>query len=84
MNKVQVVEAVLKGIGEAMSRIDRDAQSQGTDPQVFAEGLLDGLTNSLAIVATNTIFKSQAQENATMALMRVERERVEGNGGSQS
>jgi hypothetical protein len=24
--------------------------------------LLDGLTNSLAIVATNTIFKSQAQD----------------------
>jgi hypothetical protein len=54
------------------------------------------LTNSLAIVATNTIFKSQAQDrkpspeetdammgrfydgikNATMALMRVERDRI--------
>ncbi|MFQ5801985.1 MAG: hypothetical protein ACE5JQ_03695 [Candidatus Methylomirabilales bacterium] len=104
MNKVQVVEAVLKGIGEAMSRVDRDAQSQGTDPQVFAEGMLDGLTNCLAIVATNTIFKSQVQDrkpspeetdammgrfydgikNATMALMRVEREGVGGNGESQS
>jgi len=96
MNKVQVVEAVIKGIGDAMNRIDRDAQRQGTDPQVFAEGLLDGLTNCLAIVATNTIFKSQAQDpkpspeetdammgrffdgikNATMALMRVERDRI--------
>ncbi|MEE8243283.1 MAG: hypothetical protein V3R61_07340 [candidate division NC10 bacterium] len=96
MNKVQVVEAVIKGIGDAMNRIDRDAQRQRTDPQVFAEGLLDGLTNCLAIVATNTIFKSQVQDrepspeetdammgrfydgvkNATMALMRVERDRI--------
>jgi len=96
MNKVQVVEAVIKGIGDAMNRIDRDAQRQRTDPQVFAEGLLDGLANCLAIVATNTIFKSQVQDrepspeetdammgrfydgvkNATMALMRVERDRI--------
>lgn len=104
MNKVQVVEAVIKGIGDAMNRVDRDAQREGTDPQVFAEGLLDGLTNCLAIVATNTIFKGRASarkpspeesdammgrfydgiKNATMALMRVEGERVERNGGAQS
>ena len=104
MNKVQVVEAVMKGIGDAMSRVDRDAQRDGTDPQVFAEGLLDGLTNCLAIVATNTVFTRRPQarkpspeesdammgrfydgiKNATMALMRVERERVERNGGDRS
>ncbi|MFQ5847109.1 MAG: hypothetical protein ACE5IQ_05465 [Candidatus Methylomirabilales bacterium] len=59
MNKVQIVEAVIKGVGDAMGRLDTDAQRAGTNPQVFAEGLLDGLTNCLAIVATNTTFKSQ-------------------------
>ena len=59
MNKVQIVEAVVKGVGDAMNRVDADARGKGTDPQVFAEGLLDGLTNCLALVATNTIIKSQ-------------------------
>ena len=45
MNKVQIVEAVIKGVGDAMNRVDADARGKGTDPQVFAEGLLDGLTN---------------------------------------
>jgi hypothetical protein len=104
MNKVQIVEEVLKGVGEAMNRIDSDARRKGTDPQVFAEGLLDGLTNCLAIVATNTVFKGQDPDhktspdevdammgrfydgikNATMALMRVEGERVIGNGEARA
>jgi len=57
MNKLQVVEAVIKGVGDAMNRVDSDARRHGTDPNVFAEGLLDGLTNCLAIVATNTTYK---------------------------
>ncbi len=104
MTKVQVVEAVIKGVGDAMNRVDRDAKREGTDPQVFAEGLLDGLTNCLAIVATNTILVGRAQadkaspeesdavmgrfydgiKNATMALMRIEGERIGRNGGDQS
>lgn len=59
MNKMQVVEAVIKGVGDAMNRVDDDARREGTDPRLFNEGLLDGLTNCLAIVTTNTVLKSR-------------------------
>jgi len=104
MNKLQVVEAVIKGVGDAMNLVDSDARRHGTDPNVFAEGLLDGLTNCLAIVATNTTYKYPSPagqpaagevdaamgrfyegiKNATMALMRVERDRIGGNGVARS